>query len=164
MYYSKHLLLSSLMATSLFVLQGCGSSGSTKPPSPAPAPIDYQREIDSIVSAEIPGIVLLVETPEERFLGNAGSSDIDTIESIQYFHQIPTASTSKQMITLLVALLYEEGILDIDNTIATWLPEEMIAQIPHGDQITLRQLINHTSGIFNHLEESNFFEAVIDDT
>lgn len=38
---------------------------------------NYQVQIESIVSEKIPGIVLLVETPNSSFLGSAGLSNIE---------------------------------------------------------------------------------------
>lgn len=150
-----------------FSLSGCGSSSSSTEPPPPPPPVsdsvNYQEMIDDLVSDEIPGVVLLVETPEERFLGSAGLADIDTVESMQTYHQMPTASAGKPMIALLATILHTEGFLNLDDTLASWLPAEMVALIPNGDQITLRQMLNHTSGIFNHLEETDFFEAVVND-
>ena len=145
-----------------FSLSGCGSSGGSTEPPPPP-PVSYQDLIDDLVSDDIPGVVLLVETPEKRFLGSAGLADIDTVESMQSYHQMPTASAGKPMIALLATILHTEGFLDLDDTLVTWLPAEMVAQIPNGGQITLRQMLNHTSGIFNHLEEDDFFEAVVND-
>jgi len=54
------------------------------------------------------------------------------------------ASTAKWMTSALVMTLVDEGRLALDDPISTWLP-----QFADGDEarITVRQLLNHTSGI-----------------
>ncbi|HAA21794.1 MAG TPA: hypothetical protein DCP28_24615 [Cytophagales bacterium] len=68
-------------------------------------------------------------------------------------HQVPitdstvflVASISKQFTAFSALLLQEQGLLDMDDYVGQYLPElEGI-----GQQITLRQLANHTSGLRN---------------
>jgi D-alanyl-D-alanine carboxypeptidase len=53
---------------------------------------------------------------------------------------------------VVVLQLGEEGQVDLDAPLATWLP----ALLPDGDTITVRQLLNHTSGLYDYLEDQNF--------
>lgn len=53
------------------------------------------------------------------------------------------ASLSKQFTAACVVLLAEEGKLSLDDDIRAWLPEVR----DYGKKITIRHLINHTSGI-----------------
>ncbi|MFT5674834.1 MAG: D-alanyl-D-alanine carboxypeptidase [Paraglaciecola sp.] len=137
-------------------LAACGSSnGSTPTPTPAPTPaptVVYQDVINDLVSIDIPGIVLLVETPEGRFLGSAGVSNLETQQAMQVGDTMPTASTGKKMIALLAIQLADEGLLNLDDTIDTWLGENILSRIANSQQMTLRQLLNHTSGVFNYAD------------
>ena len=45
--------------------------------------------------------------------------------------------------------LQEEGILSMDDPLSAWLPE-WAEKIPYGDEITLRQMAQHTSGIWDY--------------
>jgi CubicO group peptidase (beta-lactamase class C family) len=55
----------------------------------------------------------------------------------------PAASVSKQFTALALALLAEQGKLSLDDDVRKYLPE-----LPdHGDVITLRHLLQHTSGL-----------------
>ncbi len=61
-------------------------------------------------------------------------------------------SIAKTFEAALAMKLAEEGLLDLDEPISTWLPE-----LEHVDpQITVRQLLNHTSGLFNVFEHPDF--------
>jgi len=51
-------------------------------------------------------------------------------------------SITKSFTALAILILHEEGALSIDNHISEYLPDN-----PHGAKITLRHLLNHTSGI-----------------
>jgi CubicO group peptidase (beta-lactamase class C family) len=55
-------------------------------------------------------------------------------------------SVSKLWTAVLVLQLAEHGRLSLDDTVARWLP----GLLPFGDRITLRQLLTHTSGIFDN--------------
>ena len=63
--------------------------------------------------------------------------------------------------------LAEDGVLTLDDPLALWLPE-VADQLPYGDQITLRHLLTHTSGLFNVVEHEAYFadlftEMVVDE-
>jgi D-alanyl-D-alanine carboxypeptidase len=61
-------------------------------------------------------------------------------------------SVAKTFEAALALKLAEEGIINLDHSIHRWLPE-----VPNVDgEITLRQLLNHTSGIFNVFEHPDF--------
>ena len=156
MKLTKTLKSSLIVATMALTLTACGSSSGDDPkPPPPPAEdivVDYQDVINDLVSADIPGIVLLVETPEGRFLGSAGVSNLETQQAMQVGDTIPTGSTGKKMIALLAVQLADEGLLNLDDTLDTWLGEDILSRIPNSKQMTMRQLLNHTSGVFNYDE------------
>lgn len=58
-------------------------------------------------------------------------------------------SVSKQFTAACIFLLEEQGKLSIDDPIQKLLPE---IPIYHGDQVTIRNLINHTSGLRDYVE------------
>ncbi len=135
--------------TLALTLTACG--GSSPDPLPPP-PIIYQDIINDLVSTDIPGIVLLVETPTTRFLGTTGVSNLETQQAMQAGDIMPTASTGKKMIALLAAQLADEGLLNLDDTLDTWLGDNILSRIPNSHQMTMRQLLNHTSGVFHYDE------------
>lgn len=55
-------------------------------------------------------------------------------------------SITKQFTAMLIAQLAAEEVIDFHESISTYLPEY---PQPHGDQITIHQLLTHTSGIPN---------------
>jgi CubicO group peptidase (beta-lactamase class C family) len=53
-------------------------------------------------------------------------------------------SITKQFTAAAILKLQEQNLLDVHNAISTYLPD-----YPHGDKITVHQLLNHTAGIPN---------------
>jgi D-alanyl-D-alanine carboxypeptidase len=58
-----------------------------------------------------------------------------------------------------VLQLVEEGALELDAPVATWLPD----LLPDGDAITVRQLLQHTSGLYDYLEDRRFVIQAYED-
>ena len=63
-------------------------------------------------------------------------------------------SVTKTFIAALVLKLSEEGVLHLGDQLARWVPH-----FPDSKRITIRQLLNHTSGVFDVTEDPAFFEA-----
>jgi len=59
------------------------------------------------------------------------------------------ASISKLNIAVVLLLMQEDGLIDLDDTWHQWLPTLNVA---FDTNITIRQLLNHTSGITDYLE------------
>lgn len=58
-------------------------------------------------------------------------------------------SSQKAVIATAILQLAEKGKLDVDDPVSTYLPD-----FPNGQTITLRNLLNHTSGIVGHTEDN----------
>ncbi len=58
-------------------------------------------------------------------------------------HVFPAASISKQFTAMSILLLMQRGQLSLDGDVATYIPE----WTDHGSPITIRNLLNHTSGL-----------------
>lgn len=65
------------------------------------------------------------------------------------------ASISKQFTAAALQLLEDEGKLNLDDTVAKWLPG-----ISGGDKIKLRQLLSHTSGLQDYWPQDYSFAAM----
>lgn len=167
----KYLKLSLVITSLSLILTACGGSGDdTVTPqddtSQTPVEFDYQTLIDEAISEAVPGVILLVDSPERRFLGSAGLANVEQQIPMETYHVMPNGSAGKKLTALLTVMLDEEGLLNLDDTIDNWLSEEILAQIENSEQITLRQLLNHTSGIHNYLDadiSDDFFQALLAD-
>ncbi|MEZ4769616.1 MAG: serine hydrolase [Caldilineales bacterium] len=96
--------------------------------------------------AAAPGLVLLVDTPDGRYLRAAGVSNAEEGTPMQVDDRLEIGSNTKSFTSVLLLQLQDEGVLSLEDKLGKWLPE-LAADIPNGDQISLLQLMNHTSGI-----------------
>lgn len=171
--------LPKLLCTAVYVsaLVACGGgSKKTLPvvtapvPVPTPPPIveefNYQTLLDNAVNIDVPGVILEIRGANIDFIGAAGLSDIDSNTPMQTYHQMPAGSAGKKATALLIAILHDQNLLNIDDKISVWLPDNLLSQIEHSDKMTLRQLLNHTAGIYDYLDDNTsndwFSRAFID--
>lgn len=68
------------------------------------------------------------------------------------------ASISKLFCATAVLKLASEGVLSVDDKIASWLPAAYTADFSNKDKITIKDLLCHTSGIGEVQAELNLFE------
>lgn len=74
--------------------------------------------------------------------------------------RIMSGSIGKTFVAALTLALVNEGKLDLDDKISKWLGNEpWFSRLSNGDAITLRMLLNHTSGIPDYVYSSRFAEA-----
>lgn len=116
----------------------------------------FQALIDSAVCDFAPGIIMAVGTSQEVWIGAAGKADIATGEKMDPGMQMRIASVTKQFTAFLVMQLVDEGKLALDDTLEKLLPG---TGIPNAPKITLRRLLDHTSGIFDHESDENRYWA-----
>lgn len=129
-----------------------------------PKNAEYQKLLENTVSRGVPGMVLLVRTPKEGlWIGAAGKSKIETGEPMLPCHIHHSASVAKMYMGTAVMLLMEDGKIDLDAPINTYLDEDICNHIGNGNTATVRQLLNHTSGIRDFIEETNHLTDYFND-
>ncbi|NVK56611.1 MAG: beta-lactamase family protein [Alteromonadaceae bacterium] len=165
-HYLPVVALSSVFTLGLFGCGGSDNAPGTNIPQPLPTPLDYQSLLNETVGEVIPGVVLHIASPQKHILLSAGVSDTETHTPMQVDAQMPVGSAGKKATALLTLMLYEDGMLNIDDTIDTWLPADLVSRIEYGSDITLRQLLMHTSGVHDYLAPDTadaWFDAIMDD-
>ncbi|MCC6613425.1 MAG: serine hydrolase [Anaerolineae bacterium] len=98
-----------------------------------------------------PGAVMLIETPDWRYFKAMGVADIATGAPINCAMPFQIGSNTKTMTAVVLLQLEEEGLLSLDDKLADYLPD-YAAALPYGDEMTLRQLATHTSGVFSYTD------------
>ena len=97
----------------------------------------------------------------ETFTGVSGYPDVYASRKIEPDTLFPLSSITKTFIATVTLKLAEEGLLDLDETIGSWLtlPEKYSNRI--NDTVTIRQLLNHTSGFHSYLANPLFYFSVL---
>lgn len=117
----------------------------------------YQNLIDRYTTLGLPGIVLLIKDSSGLWVGSSGKADIENNIDMAPCTVSKVASITKMFMGTLTLMLVDEGVLQLDTKISKWLPSEKIEKIENADQVTLRQLLNHTSGIYDVITDQGFY-------
>ena len=70
------------------------------------------------------------------------------------------ASLSKSVVASALLKLQEQTVLDLDDNIGLYLDASLFTTIPNGSSISIRQLLNHTSGIADYLTSPGYIIAL----
>jgi D-alanyl-D-alanine carboxypeptidase len=87
--------------------------------------------------------------------GASGLADKDPERPLRQDTPMAIASVTKPLVGALAVALAKEGRLSLDDRLSRWIPS-----FPNARAITVRQLLNHTSGVFNVDEDDAYNEAV----
>ena len=112
-----------------------------------------QTLLDAAVRDGLVGASLRVKGPGVDFQGAAGVANLMTGEPLSTNHVIYTASLGKTFTSTVALQLYQEGRLDLDAPITRWLPNHVTKRIPSSGKITLRHLLNHSSGLIDYMND-----------
>jgi CubicO group peptidase (beta-lactamase class C family) len=117
------------------------------PDGPAIASEDVARRVAD--SANVPGLSFAVASPRRLLhAGAVGHADMAAGRRCTVEDQFPWFSMTKIATATAAMRLHNEGIVDLDASIATYIPD-----LPFGERSapTLRQLLMHTAGLANPL-------------
>jgi D-alanyl-D-alanine carboxypeptidase len=123
-----------------------GSSGHKSTAAPTAQrinPGELRRLLDQIVAAGAPGAAARVRDEQGVTQAASGVADLRTGRPMRPWLHYRVASVTKPFVATVVLQLVAEGRLSLSDTVERWLP----GILPYGDQVTVRQLLNHTSGV-----------------
>ena len=113
------------------------------------------------VPADGPGVVLLVngpETGEQIFAEGLSNREEETAaRTINHFRVV---GLTKSFVSTLIIQMVAEGKLSLADTLAAQLPE-IGANLANSEQITIKQMLNMTSGLPDYRENPEFLTAVL---
>ncbi|MBW4513508.1 MAG: beta-lactamase family protein [Scytonematopsis contorta HA4267-MV1] len=126
--------------------------------------MESQTKLQSVLDEAVnkqqsPGAVLYISTPDGTWAGASGVSNLARKTPMKPTDGFSIASTSKTFVAVVVLQLAAEGKLNLDRPIAKYLSESISSSIPNSKNITVRQLLNHTSGVAEYLNTDAFKKA-----
>lgn len=104
-----------------------------------------QEGLDRAHSAKTDAVLAVKTTSCGLRVLTSGPSKLDGSE----LHKI--GSVTKTYVAAVILRLAKGGALALDDRISTWVKD-----VPGGDTITIRQLLDHTSGLFNYTDDEAF--------
>jgi D-alanyl-D-alanine carboxypeptidase len=125
---------------------------------------EYQTLIDGMTSSGVVGITMSVYKPETgMWMGASGKADLHNDIAMKPCNISRVGSTVKMFTAVTVLLLTEEGKLSLDDKISSYLQGDVIDKIENADIATIRQLLQHSSGIYNYIQDLQFQTASTND-
>jgi D-alanyl-D-alanine carboxypeptidase len=103
-----------------------------------------QNDLDALVAAGAPGAILLIRNGNHTTRLTAGLADVTRKTPMRTADRFRIASVTKSYTASVVLQLVADGKLALSESVERWLPR----LVPNGERITIRQLLNHTSGLF----------------
>jgi D-alanyl-D-alanine carboxypeptidase len=135
----------------VLVLVGCGG-GRAEPPLAA----RLQRTLDRERAAQdIPGVAAaVVVRGRVMWVGASGFADVRRRVPVRRDTLFAIASVTKPFVAGLVVRLAARGVLGLDDALSHWVP-----RFPGARRITLRQLLDQTSGLDDYVTDGRFLAA-----
>jgi len=120
---------------------------------------ELDAALDDVVAAGVPGIIVRVQDGDRPArLSTSGVSDLASQAVLRPAAQFRIGSITKTFVATAVLQLVGEGRLELDEPVARRLP----GLLANGDQITVRQLLNHTSGLPDYTADPELFAGIAD--
>ncbi|MFG2735786.1 serine hydrolase domain-containing protein [Streptomyces harbinensis] len=123
----------------------------TVPDAPPAGEAALQREADALLDLGAPGVLATVVTPDEESTVRSGYGDVAEETPMPWDAAFRAGSFTKPFVATVLLQLAGEGALDLEDSVADWLPGLVEGEGIDGSAITVRQLLQHTSGLPEYL-------------
>jgi len=112
-----------------------------------PDSIRFQDYLLEKIDEGIPGISMLIANKKGVWSGASGLADISNNIHMQSCSVNRVGSITKTFTAISIMQLAEDGLLMLDDKISNYLDTGIISNVHNANTATIRQLLNHTSGI-----------------
>jgi len=104
------------------------------------------RKLDSVFKRfnkryDFHGSILVAKNGKLIFSKEYGYADFKKKTKVDKYSSFQLASVSKQFTATAIMILYERGLLDLDDLVTTYYPN-----FPY-EEVTIKHLLNHTAGL-----------------
>ncbi len=106
-----------------------------------------KQAIRELTTLGVPGCSMTVYSEEGWWSAASGFAKIEDQTPMQTCHLQYLQSVSKTYMAVAILKLHEQGKVNLDEPITRYLPESVSHYISEAGKITVRMLLNHTSGI-----------------
>lgn len=122
-----------------------------------------QAIIDKYVAKGLPGIQVVVKNKQGLYMTSGGYASTETKQKMEPNSTGWLFSLTKTYTAALVMQQKEKGAINLDATIDRYLAAAVSKGIPASDKISVRMLLNHSSGIVNFTELPEFLGRQLND-
>jgi D-alanyl-D-alanine carboxypeptidase len=115
-----------------------------------------RKAVEATVDAGVPGVTVTAKDRHGTWSATAGVGNLKTGKPRSADDRYRVGSITKTFVATVLLQLEAEGRLSLDDTVDKWLPGVVRGNGHDGGRVTLRQLLNHTSGIYNYTADEEF--------
>ncbi|GAA3881661.1 serine hydrolase domain-containing protein [Saccharothrix violaceirubra] len=105
-----------------------------------------QQSLDRMAADGALGVQVRIGDRGHEFTARSGKAQLDRPDPVPLNGRFRAGSITKTFVSTVVLQLVGEGKIVLDVPVARYLP----GLLPDGDRITVRQLLQHTSGLYNY--------------
>jgi D-alanyl-D-alanine carboxypeptidase len=134
---------------------GSGQEVSGRAVSSQP-PAGLQQAADQLVADGVPGVIIMTRRGQQVSNVVAGLADKATGQPMQPQDKVRIGSITKTFVATVVLQLAAERWLSLNDSVQKWLPGVITGHGYHPAQITIRQLLQQTSGIQDYTSAPGF--------
>ncbi len=126
-----------------------------------PKGIELQAIMDGYTKKGLSGIAIAIYSEQGYWAGASGFAKIEDQTKMLPSHLQYSQSVAKTYMAVAILKLCEQGKLNLDEKITSYLPKEIAAKITNADKITVRMLLNHTSGIAEYNSVASYVSYLL---
>ncbi|MBE1485741.1 serine hydrolase domain-containing protein [Plantactinospora soyae] len=112
-----------------------------------------QHDVDRLHALGVTGVFARLDTGHGVEVARSGVADLDTRRPVPRDPYLRIGSTTKTYVAVVVLQLVAEGRLSLSDPVERWLPGVVAGNGNDGRTVTVRQLLQHTSGLRNYTQD-----------
>ncbi|MFC9994655.1 serine hydrolase domain-containing protein [Nocardia sp. NPDC127526] len=156
--------LAGLGIVAVLAASACGADSSDATPSGVPSSASatpdgagaaLTQTLDALVRNGFPGVQVVIDGPGGHRVVTKGAGDLATGAPIADDARVRIGSNTKTFVSTVVLQLVAEGKVELDAPVERYLPGVVRGNGNDGNRITVRQLLQHTSGLPEYLAGGN---------
>lgn len=137
----------------LAVSLGTLSTGATAVAERPGGHADTQTIVDDIVENGAPGAMVFARDRRGAWTVTSGTGRLGAHDPIRPWDRARVASNTKMFVATVVVQLVAEGKIHLDDPIERHLPGLLQGNGYDGEKVTVRQLLQHTSGVADYVQD-----------
>jgi D-alanyl-D-alanine carboxypeptidase len=115
---------------------------------------DKQVDTDmaAVTASGVPGVAIVIRDGGSTSRVAQGVGEVATNTPMRVADRVRIGSLAKSYVSVVLLQLAGENRLSLEDSIEKWVP----GMVPNGATVTIRQLLNHSSGIANYEEHPQY--------
>lgn len=121
-----------------------------------------QKILQEFTKKQIPGAAIALYSETEGWWETtAGFAKLETNQLMKPGHLQYLQSVAKTYMAVAILQLKEKGLINPDAKISEYLPEPYLHYITGANKISVRHLLNHTSGVAEYTDDINYSAYIL---